>query len=124
MSGLGEVRADERKIRQVVLSLLSNAIKFTPEGGRIEVGAVPKDESVEVSVSDAGVGVAPEDQEAVFEEFRPVGAAGEEGRRYGAGADPLPQIHRTPRRSNLGQAPGWCGLDVHVHDPGTSWRMS
>ena len=42
---LGEVRADERKIRQVVLSLLSNAIKFTPEGGRIEVGAVPRDES-------------------------------------------------------------------------------
>src|SRR5207244_1437647 len=61
----GEVRADERKIRQVVLNLLSNAIKFTPEGGRIEVGAVPKDGSVEVSVSDTGVGIAPEDQEAV-----------------------------------------------------------
>src|SRR2546425_4358508 len=72
---LGEVRADERKIRQVVLNLLSNAIKFTPEGGRIEVGAVPKDEFVEVSVSDTGVGIAPEDQEAVFEEFRQVGTA-------------------------------------------------
>ena len=45
---LGEVRADERKIRQVVLNLLSNAIKFTPEGGRIEVAAVPKGGSVEV----------------------------------------------------------------------------
>ncbi len=67
---LGEVRADERKIRQVVLNLLSNAIKFTPEGGRIEVRAVPVDGSVEVSVSDTGVGIAPEDQEAVFEEFR------------------------------------------------------
>src|SRR4029450_7044079 len=54
---LGEVRADERKIRQVVLNLLSNAIKFTPEGGRIEVAAVPKDGSVEVSVSDTGVGI-------------------------------------------------------------------
>jgi signal transduction histidine kinase len=72
---LGEVRADERKIRQVVLNLLSNAIKFTSEGGRIEVGAVPRDGSVEVSVSDTGVGIAPEDQEAVFEEFRQVGAA-------------------------------------------------
>src|SRR5882672_2676881 len=61
---LGEVRADERKIRQVVLNLLSNAIKFTPEGGQIEVGAVPKDGFVEVSVSDTGVGIAPEDQEA------------------------------------------------------------
>jgi signal transduction histidine kinase len=40
---LGQVRADERKIRQVVLNLLSNAIKFTPEGGRMEVAAVPKD---------------------------------------------------------------------------------
>ncbi|PYN82221.1 MAG: hypothetical protein DMD96_06675 [Candidatus Rokuibacteriota bacterium] len=72
---LGEVRADERKIRQVVLNLLSNAIKFTPEGGRIEVAAVPKDGSVELSVSDTGVGIALEDQEAVFEEFRQVGAS-------------------------------------------------
>jgi signal transduction histidine kinase len=42
---LGEIRADERKIRQVVLNLLSNAIKFTPEGGRIELRAVPVDGS-------------------------------------------------------------------------------
>ena len=72
---LGQVRADERKIRQVVLNLLSNAIKFTPEGGRIEASAVPKNGSVEISVSDTGVGIAPEDQEAVFEKFRQVGAA-------------------------------------------------
>jgi signal transduction histidine kinase len=72
---LGEVQADERKIRQVVLNLLSNAIKFTPEGGRIEVAAVSKDGLAEVSVSDTGVGIAPEDQEKVFEEFRQVGTA-------------------------------------------------
>jgi AAA ATPase domain/Histidine kinase-, DNA gyrase B-, and HSP90-like ATPase len=54
---LGQIQADERKVRQVVLNLLSNAIKFTPEGGRIEVAAVPKDGSVEVSVSDTGDGV-------------------------------------------------------------------
>src|SRR5262249_26241303 len=72
---LGPLRGDERKVRQVVLNLLSNAIKFTPEGGRIEVGAAPKDGLVEVSVSDTGVGIAPEDQEAVFEEFRQVGTA-------------------------------------------------
>jgi len=72
---LGQILADERKVRQVVLNLLSNAIKFTPEGGRIEVLAAPKDGSVEVSVSDTGVGIAPEDQEAVFEEFRQVGTA-------------------------------------------------
>jgi signal transduction histidine kinase len=72
---LGQIQADERKIRQVLLNLLSNAIKFTPEGGRIEVGAKPVDGFVEVSVSDTGVGIAPEDQEAVFEEFRQVGTA-------------------------------------------------
>jgi signal transduction histidine kinase len=72
---LGQIQADERKVRQVVLNLLSNAIKFTPEGGRIEVRAAPKDGLVEVSVSDTGVGIAPEDQEAVFEEFRQVGTA-------------------------------------------------
>jgi two-component system, NtrC family, sensor kinase len=82
---LGEVRADERKIRQVVLNLLSNAIKFTPEGGRIEVAAMPKDGFVEVSVSDTGVGVAPEDQERVFEEFRQVGTAEKKAEGTGLG---------------------------------------
>jgi signal transduction histidine kinase len=72
---VGMMRGDERKIRQVLLNLLSNAIKFTPEGGRIEVAAVPNGGSVEVSVRDTGVGIAPEDHEAVFEEFRQVGAS-------------------------------------------------
>jgi signal transduction histidine kinase len=82
---LGEVRADERKIRQVVLNLLSNAIKFTPEGGRIEVAALPKDGFVEVSVSDTGVGIAPDDHEAVFEEFRQVGTAEKKAEGTGLG---------------------------------------
>jgi signal transduction histidine kinase len=72
---LGQIQADERKVRQVVLNLLSNAIKFTPEGGRIEVGAEAKDGCVEIAVSDTGIGIAPEDQEKVFEEFRQVGTA-------------------------------------------------
>jgi GAF domain-containing protein len=72
---VGQVQADERKIRQVLLNLLSNAIKFTPEGGRIHVEARSVNESIEVSVTDTGVGIAPEDQDAVFEEFRQVGTA-------------------------------------------------
>jgi signal transduction histidine kinase len=84
-AGVGQLRADERKIRQVVLNLLSNAIKFTPEGGRIEVGAVPRDGFVEVSVSDTGVGIAPEDQERVFEEFRQVGTADKNAEGTGLG---------------------------------------
>jgi signal transduction histidine kinase len=84
-SQLGQIQADERKVRQVVLNLLSNAIKFTPEGGRIEVGAVPTDGFVEVSVADTGVGIAPEDQEAVFEEFRQVGTAAKKVEGTGLG---------------------------------------
>jgi signal transduction histidine kinase len=82
---VGQVRADERKIRQVILNLLSNAIKFTPEGGRIDVRAGPGDGIVEVSVSDTGVGIAPEDQEAIFEEFRQVGTAAQKVEGTGLG---------------------------------------
>src|SRR5216684_2269683 len=71
--GVGEVVADERKIKQVMLNLLSNAVKFTPEGGRVDVRTVPTDGGVEVSVADTGIGIAPENQELIFEEFRQVG---------------------------------------------------
>ncbi|HEV8227755.1 MAG TPA: GAF domain-containing protein [Methylomirabilota bacterium] len=82
---IGEMSGDERKIRQVLLNLLSNAIKFTPEGGRIEVTAAAENGAVDVSVIDTGVGIAPEDHEAVFEEFRQVGesAAKQEGTGLG-----------------------------------------
>jgi signal transduction histidine kinase len=70
---VGEIRGDERKVKQVLLNLLSNAVKFTGEGGKIEVRAVRVDGTVEVSVIDTGIGIAPADQAAVFEEFRQVG---------------------------------------------------
>jgi signal transduction histidine kinase len=59
----------------VLLNILSNALKFTPEGGRIDVRAALKEGTVEICVTDTGVGIAPEDQEAIFEEFRQVGTA-------------------------------------------------
>jgi GAF domain-containing protein/anti-sigma regulatory factor (Ser/Thr protein kinase) len=71
---LGDIVGDERKIKQILLNLLSNAVKFTPEGGRINIDAKQADGSVEISVSDTGVGIAAEDQPKVFEEFRQVGA--------------------------------------------------
>jgi signal transduction histidine kinase len=82
---VADIRADERKVKQVLLNLLSNAIKFTPEGGRIDVRAAPADELVAVSVTDSGVGIAPEDQEAVFEEFRQVGTADKKAEGTGLG---------------------------------------
>ncbi|HET7096525.1 MAG TPA: GAF domain-containing protein, partial [Casimicrobiaceae bacterium] len=73
--GVDKVCADERKVKQVILNLLSNALKFTPEGGRVAIRARTCDGWTEVSVSDSGVGIAPEDQEKVFEEFRQVGSS-------------------------------------------------
>jgi signal transduction histidine kinase len=70
---LGDYVGDERKIKQILLNLLSNAVKFTPEGGRIGIKARQADGSVEISVTDTGIGIAPEDQPKIFEEFRQVG---------------------------------------------------
>jgi two-component system, NtrC family, sensor kinase len=72
---VGMIQGDERKVKQVLLNLLSNALKFTPESGRIDVRAAVNDGVLEISVADTGVGIAPEDQEAIFEEFHQVGTA-------------------------------------------------
>ena len=70
---LGELNADERKLKQILLNLLSNAVKFTPEGGKITVAARLAGDMVEIAVADTGIGIAPEDHAAVFEEFKQVG---------------------------------------------------
>jgi GAF domain-containing protein len=67
---LGDFVGDERKIKQILLNLLSNAVKFTAEGGRIGINARQTDGCVEISISDTGIGIAPEDQATIFEEFR------------------------------------------------------
>jgi GAF domain-containing protein/anti-sigma regulatory factor (Ser/Thr protein kinase) len=71
---LDDFTGDERKVKQVLVNLLSNAVKFTPEGGQIKVEATLGDSAVIVSVTDTGIGIAKEDQEAIFEEFRQVGS--------------------------------------------------
>jgi signal transduction histidine kinase len=82
---VGEIHADQRKVKQVLLNLLSNAVKFTPEGGQIDVRAVLANGTAEISVTDTGVGIAPEDHEAVFEEFRQVGASDKKAEGTGLG---------------------------------------
>jgi len=106
---LGEFVGDERKVRQILLNLLSNAVKFTPAGGTVRVTAHrvnrstgqlvdssrPMDhlttrpidsngDCVEIAVQDTGIGIAPEDQAAIFEEFRQVGSDSA-GKREGTG---------------------------------------
>jgi signal transduction histidine kinase len=70
---LGEINADERKLKQILLNLLSNAVKFTPAGGCVTVSASVSAGQAEIAVTDTGVGIAVEDQAAVFEEFKQVG---------------------------------------------------
>jgi signal transduction histidine kinase len=63
------VQSDRRRLFQVLLNLLSNAIKFTAPGGEISVTMNRVGEIAEVSVADTGIGIVPEDQERIFEEF-------------------------------------------------------
>lgn len=68
---LPDMYQDKIKIRQILTNLISNAIKFTPEGGRIDVYAVrDADQQLVLTVCDTGVGIAESDQQIVFEKFR------------------------------------------------------
>jgi signal transduction histidine kinase len=68
---LPDMYQDKIKIRQILTNLISNAIKFTPEGGRIDIHAVRNaDQQLVLTVSDTGVGIAESDQQIVFQKFR------------------------------------------------------
>ena len=68
---LKPITSDRQKVKQILLNLLSNALKFTHEGKvTISARARPKERVVTLSVADTGIGVAPEDQERIFEDFR------------------------------------------------------
>ena len=105
---LGDFVGDERKIKQILLNLLSNAVKFTPEGGRIGVSARQADGSVEISVSDTGIGIAPEDQPKIFEEFRQVGSDyATQERRDRTWANIGQEICRAAWGKDLGKERAW-----------------
>jgi signal transduction histidine kinase len=71
--GVTNICADERKVKQIMLNLLSNAVKFTPDGGAVTVSVRSNGAGVQIDVRDTGVGMTPEDQKALFQEFRQVG---------------------------------------------------
>ena len=81
---LGEFIGDERKFKQILLNLLSNAVKFTADGGRVGVRATLANGSVEIAVTDTGVGIPQHEQELIFEEFRQAGVD-HAGKREGTG---------------------------------------
>jgi len=71
----GAVEADERKLKQVLFNLLTNAVKFTDRGGHVEVTAHGEADEVVVSVRDDGTGIALADQARIFEEFEQAGGS-------------------------------------------------
>jgi PAS domain S-box-containing protein len=63
------ISADERRVRQVLFNLLSNALKFTPEGGRVEVGLSHRNGTLAICVSDTGIGIPSAELERIFDAF-------------------------------------------------------
>jgi signal transduction histidine kinase len=71
-----QVYADRTRVKQILYNLLSNAIKFTPQGGKVEVRPFENQAALTVVVSDTGIGIPPEEHEAIFEKFHQVSFSG------------------------------------------------
>jgi signal transduction histidine kinase len=67
---IGMINADARRIKQILVNLIRNAISFTPGGGSISVAAKGTGTSVEITVKDTGIGIHPDDQEKLFTPFK------------------------------------------------------
>ena len=80
---IGSLAGDEKRLKQALFNLVSNALKFTPSGGTVTLRARRERDGVALMVSDTGVGVAPEDQRRIFEKFER--GSGREARQAGAG---------------------------------------
>lgn len=80
-----QVRADSDRIEQVVVNLVDNAIKFTPEGGRLTLKVAAEGGKCTVTVADNGIGIVPEDRARVFDRFFTVDRAHTSGKGTGLG---------------------------------------
>ncbi|HEX3295794.1 MAG TPA: GAF domain-containing protein [Nocardioides sp.] len=83
--GVGQVYADELRLKQVLLNLITNAVKFTGDGGSVTVRAVRDGSDIDITVTDTGIGVPEADRERIFESFQQGGRGGsrEEGTGLG-----------------------------------------
>lgn len=79
---MGEILADERRVKQALFNLVSNAFKFTPEGGRVAVTAQRSNDEIQLAVEDTGIGIPQEDHARVFGKFE---RGSGQGRQSGAG---------------------------------------
>ncbi len=95
MSG-GEITADAGKLKQMLLNLMANAVKFTPEGGEVTVTSSRHEKTVEIAVADNGIGIAPKDHARVFQGFQQVDS-GMERQQAGTGLG----LHLTRRFAAL-----------------------
>jgi signal transduction histidine kinase/ActR/RegA family two-component response regulator len=82
---IGDIVTDELRFKQVVVNLVSNAVKFSGDGGRVSVRAVRENDELRVTVADTGIGVAPEDQERIFESFQQAGRSRSQSEGTGLG---------------------------------------
>jgi signal transduction histidine kinase/ActR/RegA family two-component response regulator len=80
----GQIVADESKVRQMILNLVSNAIKFSPEGGRVTIRAARVGDRLEIVVADHGIGIAKDDLPLLFKEFQQIDS-GVNRRQQGTG---------------------------------------
>jgi len=78
---LPPIETDLAKFKQILYNLLSNAMKFSPAGSPITIGAMHVDETITISVRDQGIGIDPKNHEVIFEEFRQID--GSERRQFG-----------------------------------------
>ncbi|MCI5691186.1 MAG: cell wall metabolism sensor histidine kinase WalK [Clostridiales bacterium] len=114
--GLPVIRGDRERILQVIMNILSNAIKYTPDGGRIDMSAGMEGDCVWLEVADNGIGIPPEDRDRIFERFYRVDKArSRESGGTGLGLSIAQEIIRQHEGSlTLVDQPG----------PGTTVRMT
>ncbi|MGG6265904.1 ATP-binding protein [Leptolyngbya sp. AN03gr2] len=108
------ISADPKRLQQIFLNLLTNAIKFTPAGGKITVQLTSNDSTAQIKVSDTGIGIRPDFLPHVFDRFRQVHSAPEEGLGLGlAIVRQLVELHK-----------GSIGVESAGENQGTTFTVS